>query len=89
MSKPAPGAERVGDALQCTPDTYRRVFESNPDGQIVLQALCRKFYRDPYVKGGVEGERDTLVRVGENRVMIYILTQIGRTTEVTDDAAQE
>lgn len=83
-----PTGQQPATALQCTPDTFRRAFEENPDGQLVLQALTRRFYRDPYVKGGEEARRETDIRIGENRVLIYILGQIGRTTE-SDDAATE
>lgn len=73
------------NALEITPATYARVFEGDPNGQLVLQQLCKLFYRDPYVKGDIN---DTLVRIGESRVVQHILKQIGRTTE-TDDDAQE
>lgn len=88
MSKPAPTADDRETVLECTPDTYRRVFETSPDGQLVLAALCRKFYRDPYVKGGEEARRETDIRIGENRVLIHILNQIGKTTEASNESEE-
>jgi hypothetical protein len=78
-------SQQPGSALQCTPATYARVFEGDPNGQLVLADLCKRFYRDPYVKGGAEAERETLVRLGNRQIVEFILKQIGRTPE-DDDA---
>lgn len=79
--KPAPSAS----ALEISPATYSRVFEGTPDGQLVLQDLCRRYYRDPFVAGGIEGERETLVRVGEARVVSFILKRMAMTPEDGND----
>lgn len=74
-------------ALQCTPATYARVFEGDPNGQLVLQDLCRRFYKNPYVKGGVEGARQTDFNAGQSSVAGFILKQIGRSAE-SDDVSE-
>jgi len=74
-------------ALRCTPATYARLFEGTPDGQLVLQQLCKMYYKTPYVKGGQDAERETLVRLGNRQVIDFILNQIGRTPEADDAEA--
>lgn len=74
-------------ALECTPATYARIFEGDPNGQLVLSDLCRKFYKNPYVKGGLEAERQTNYNAGQSSVVNHILKQIGRSAE-SDDAQE-
>lgn len=58
------------------PSYYARVFEGTPEGQKVLEEMVSRFCREPYVKGGLDAERETLVRIGERRPVNFILARI-------------
>lgn len=61
------------------PGAYFDVFVRDATGVTILEHLQALFYdRDPFVKGGPEGERETLVRLGERRVVEYLHRQIAK-----------
>lgn len=66
-------------AKRASPDQYRSTFELNNDGQAVLADLVDLFGSELFVSGGVDGERQTLVNLGQRRVLDHILSQINRT----------
>ena len=63
------------------PEDYVATFEGFRPGQNVLADLMARHYdRDIYVRGGVDAERETLMRLGERRLMtriLRIIAQIG------------
>ena len=59
-----------------TAQAFNRCFEQNADGKLVLEKLTAIFSRNSYVRGGQEAERETLVRLGENNVIHFIVNQI-------------
>lgn len=77
------------DDTKATPEMYGRVFQGHAEGAIVLQDLVARFYDRPsYVKGGVEGARETDHREGRRAVVGFILGQIGavQTGDVNADS---
>lgn len=64
--------------------TYARVFDSFPEGKLVLEDLVIRFSRNPYVKGGIEGQRQTDFNAGQLSVPTFILNQINRAAGVPD-----
>lgn len=63
---------------------FARVFEEHHEGRLVLEALVQKFGRDPYVKGGIEAQRETERRMGQRSVLDHIINQINRAHGVED-----
>jgi len=64
---------------------YARLFEGTPDGPAILEDLIRRFGGSPYVRGGLDAERETLVRIGQRRPVDFILARINAAHGVPDD----
>ena len=67
---------------------YGRVFEDHHEGRLIFEDLVKRFGRDPFVKGGIEGERETLRNLGSRRVVDLIIAKINQSHGVTDDAEE-
>lgn len=67
------------------PTFYRDVFELDPRGAQVLEELIAIFGGNPYVKGGVEGARQTDFNAGRNAPIHYILNRINQANGATED----
>ena len=67
---------------QVTPEMYARVFDSLPEGKLVLEDLVARFARNPFKAGGHEGDRETCFRAGQLAVPTFILNQINRAAGV-------
>jgi hypothetical protein len=80
-------SQQPGSALQCTPATYARALQGNPDGQVMFADLTHRFYRNPYVKGGADAERETIFRAGQLSVILHMMKQCGM-TEAEDQNAE-
>jgi len=63
-------------AQQVDAAAYLRVFEQHAEGAQVLEDLVARFGGNPYVRGGLEGDRETCYRAGQNRVVNFILGRI-------------
>jgi hypothetical protein len=70
------------------PEVYARVFGNSAEGQAVLEDLVARFGANPYVRGGLEGDRETCYRAGSNRVVHFILGRINQAAGVNDPAAE-
>ena len=66
------------------PGTFRRVFEDNPDGAAVLEALQARFCRKIWHPGGLEGARQTDYANGQFSVINFINAQINLAHGVGD-----
>lgn len=65
--------------MTATPQTYSRIFEGHGDGVAILEDLTARFYdRQSFVRGGVEGARQTDFNEGRRSVVHFILSQIGQ-----------
>jgi hypothetical protein len=58
------------------PEVYARVFENIPEGGQILEELVARFGRNPYVKGGLEADRQTAFNAGALEVVNFILRRI-------------
>ncbi len=72
------------------PSVYARVFEASAEGPLILEELVSRFGGNPYVRGGLEGDRETAYRAGRNAVVNFILSRINAangvpTTEESND----
>ena len=63
---------------------YSRVFEGHHEGRLILEDLMQRFQRGLWVKGGVEGARETDRRIGQREVLEYIVLRINRDNGVND-----
>lgn len=72
-------------AKEVSPTDWRYVFEQTPGGREVLDQLVKQFGRSVFVKGGLEGDRETAFRAGQRSVLDYILTQINIANGVQDN----
>jgi hypothetical protein len=60
------------------PEVYARVFDSLPEGKLVLEELVNKFARNPYVKGGLDAQRETDYRAGQLSVPTFIMNRLNQ-----------
>lgn len=58
------------------PEAYARVFEGIPEGALILEELVARFGKNPYVKGGIEAQRQTDFNAGQMSVVTHILSRI-------------
>lgn len=71
--------------IEVTPEMYARVFETHHEGRLILEDLVKRFASNPYVKGGLEADRETCYRAGKSSVPNFILQQINIANGVNDD----
>jgi hypothetical protein len=70
-----------------TPSTYQAIFEHDKRGAAILEELEQRFNRrSVYVRGGLEAQRETDYRAGQQSVFAYILRQINLANGHTDDS---
>jgi hypothetical protein len=53
---------------KATPEAYARVFENHAEGRLILDDLTARFGGGIYVKGGLEGDRQTCFNAGRRRM---------------------
>jgi hypothetical protein len=70
---------------EVNPDMYARVFEEHHEGKLIFEDLVRRFGRQPYVPGGQDAERQTLVNLGRRAVVDFIVSRINLSHGVNDD----
>lgn len=75
--------------MAVTPETYRAIFEHDARGVRVLEDLALRFASNPYVRGGLEAQRETDYRAGRAAVVDYILRQIERANQVQQPDAPQ
>lgn len=64
---------------------YARVFDTHHEGKLVLEDLVRRFAKNPFVKGALEGDRATCFNAGQLSVPTFIINQINRAAGVPVD----
>lgn len=67
-------------------EAYARVFENHSEGAQILEELVTRFGGNPYVRGGLEGDRETAFRAGRNSVIHFILGRINQAHGATDES---
>ncbi|WP_223621181.1 hypothetical protein [Lysobacter sp. ESA13C] len=67
------------------PIDYQRVFEGDPVGVRILEDLVSRYGTNPYVKGGLEAQRETDFRAGRLEVVNFILRKINQANGAHDD----
>lgn len=72
-----------------TPQTYRRIFEDNADGVLILEDLIKRFSQPQVSAGGIDAVLKTYERGGMRKVLDYILGQINRANGVQDDVQED
>lgn len=60
------------------PEAYARVFENHAEGAQILDELATRFGGGIYVKGGLEGDRQTAFNAGRRSVLDFILGRINQ-----------
>lgn len=64
---------------QYDPGMYARVFEGHHEGVLILEDLVARFYDvNVFVRGGIDGQRETERRAARREVLQYILHRIGQ-----------
>lgn len=65
---------------------YHRVFVGHKEGAAVLEDLVARFHdREIYVKGAIEGQRETEKRAAQKEVIGFILRRIGQVHQSEDN----
>lgn len=67
------------------PEAYARVFENHAEGRLILEDLTARFGGGIYVKGGLEGDRQTCFNAGRRSVLDFILGRINQAQGVETD----
>lgn len=70
---------------KATPEAYARVFENHAEGRVILEDLTARFGGGIYVKGGIEGDRQTCFNAGRRSVLDFILGRINQANGVETD----
>lgn len=70
---------------KATPEAYARVFENHAEGRLILDDLTARFGGGIYVKGGLEGDRQTCFNAGRRSVLDFILGRINQANGVITD----
>lgn len=79
----------ASDRPTASAEDYAATFEGNPRGARVLEDLMARFGGVIYVKGGLEGDRETCYRAGSRRVLDHVLAQINRANGAPDPNDEE
>lgn len=64
--------------MAVTPNAYLELFEHHPIGREVLEDLIARFTQPAVTEGGIDAVLKTYQRMGQRRVLDYIVTQINR-----------
>lgn len=64
-----------------TAETYRNIFDLDINGVRVLEHLASTFGKSIYVRGGLEADRESCFRAGQNDVVQFILKQVNRAND--------
>lgn len=67
------------------PEVYARVFENHAEGRMILEDLTARFGGGIYVKGGLEGDRQTCFNAGRRSVLDFILGRINQANGAETD----
>lgn len=67
------------------PEVYARVFENHAEGRLILEDLAARFGGGIYVKGGLDGDRQTCFNAGRRSVLDFILGRINQAHGVETD----
>lgn len=73
-------------------DLYRTILMNDADGKKIIEDLQLRFYdRLVYQKGGLDAERETTFRAGQQSVVHYIFQQLAyvQPEEQPDDRSDE
>jgi hypothetical protein len=69
---------------ELAPEVYARVFENHAEGRMILDDLASRFAGGIYVKGGLEGDRQTCYNAGRRSVLDFIIGRINQANGVED-----
>lgn len=72
-----------------TPAMYLELFEQHPTGRVVLEHLIRQFTQPAVTDGGIDAVLKTYQRMGQRRVLDFIITQINRAQGVPETQGEE
>lgn len=67
---------RWGRTNQPTANTYRLLFDIDPNGQKIIDDLTMRFKRSVFASNDAGGERETARRIGRQEVVDFILNRI-------------
>jgi hypothetical protein len=76
-------------APEVTPAMYKEVFEDGRTGQLVLEHLIQVFTEQAVTSGGIDAVLKTYQRMGQRRVLDFIITQINRAHGVPDPQGED
>lgn len=63
---------------------YLELFEQHPTGRIVLDDLLKRYTQSAVTDGGIDAVLKTYQRMGQRRVLDFIVMQINRANGLPD-----
>lgn len=69
---------------EVTPAMYLELFEHHPTGRIVLEHLIQAFTQQAVTDGGIDAVLKTYQRMGQRRVLDFIINQMNRAQGVPE-----
>lgn len=70
------------DTTTLPAEAYARVFENHAEGRQILDDLTARFGGGIYVKGGLDGDRQTCFNAGRRSVLDFIIGRINQASGV-------
>lgn len=64
--------------MPVAPAEYALIFEDNRIGAAILEELVARFGGNPYVRGGLEQQRETDYRAGSKAVVDFLVLRINQ-----------
>lgn len=74
--------------IEVTPELYRQIFEVDKRGAAILEALIQRFTQPAVTDGGIDAVLKTYERMGQQKVVQFIVGQINVANNVAPTAVE-
>ena len=72
------------DLNKLSPQVYQRIFETHPEGALILDELIRRYAARAKREGGIDAVLETYHRMGARSVVEFIVARINQANGVDD-----
>ncbi len=74
--------------IEVTPELFREIFEVDRRGAAILESLIQRFTQPAVTEGGIDAVLKTYERMGQQKVLQFIVGQINRANGVEPTAVE-